>query len=166
MKPSAPVFCRRPNGAICAFCIYRMGLPRFLPPGQRRLNPRQEIEALSPSRDSEFSEALRILGEFENIERAVARVRLSLPYCSIGHFILDLRHLPRWPASCDMNQRSLTRPFRRRSREMNLDRFLKCRSWPFRNSRRTIMKHVIIPLLLAAGFIALTTMEANAVVCA
>jgi hypothetical protein len=28
------------------------------------------------------------------------------------------------------------------------------------------MKHVIIPILLAAGFIALTTMEANAVVCA
>jgi hypothetical protein len=28
------------------------------------------------------------------------------------------------------------------------------------------MKHLIIPLLLAGGFIALSTMEANAVVCA
>ena len=132
-----------------------MGPGCFLTSSQRRLNLHKKLD-LSPSGDSEFSEALRILGEFENIERAVAHVRLSLPHCSIGHFILKVRYLPRWPASCEVNSepKSLSRPFRR------------CRLWPFRNSRRTVMKHVIIPLLLAAGFIALTTMEANAVVCA
>src|SRR5260370_31775013 len=35
-----------------------------------------------------------------------------------------------------------------------------------RNSRRTIMKHLIIPLLLAGGFLALSTVDASAVVCA
>src|SRR5882762_3086993 len=34
------------------------------------------------------------------------------------------------------------------------------------NSGRTVMKRVIIPLLLVAGFIALSSVEANAVVCA
>ena len=34
------------------------------------------------------------------------------------------------------------------------------------NSRRAVIKHLIIPLLLIGGFVALTTAEANAVVCA
>src|SRR6266850_2184967 len=34
------------------------------------------------------------------------------------------------------------------------------------NSRRAVMKHLIIPLLLIGGFVALTTTEASAVVCA
>jgi hypothetical protein len=34
------------------------------------------------------------------------------------------------------------------------------------NPRRTVMKHLMISLLLAGGFIALSTMEASAVVCA
>jgi hypothetical protein len=34
------------------------------------------------------------------------------------------------------------------------------------NSRRALMKHLIIPLLLIGGFAALTTTEANAIVCA
>lgn len=42
----------------------------------------------------------------------------------------------------------------------------RCRSWLLCNSRRTVMKHVIISLLLVGGFVALSTMEASAVVCA
>jgi len=34
------------------------------------------------------------------------------------------------------------------------------------NQGRAVMKRLIIPLSLAAGFIALSTMEASAVVCA
>jgi hypothetical protein len=34
------------------------------------------------------------------------------------------------------------------------------------NSRRAVMKHLIIPLLLVCGFVAVMTTEANAVVCA
>src|SRR5258708_19237342 len=41
---------------------------------------------------------------------------------------------------------------------------IRCHS--LHNSRRTVMKHLIIPLLLIGGFVALTTAEANAVVCA
>jgi hypothetical protein len=37
---------------------------------------------------------------------------------------------------------------------------------PPHNSRRAVMKHLIIPLLLIGGFVALTTTEASAVVCA
>jgi len=37
---------------------------------------------------------------------------------------------------------------------------------PPRTSRRAVMKHLIIPLLLIGGFVALTTTEASAVVCA
>lgn len=94
------------------------------------LESRIKTLASSPSGDSEFSEALRILGEFESIERTVVRVPLSLPHCSIGHFILDVRYLPRWPASCEVNQEACP-GHSGADREMNLDRLLDADCGPF-----------------------------------
>jgi hypothetical protein len=85
---------------------------------------------LVPGGDSEFSEALRILGEFKSIERAVFRVRSSLPHCSIGHFILDVRYLPRWPASCEVKQEACPGPAGG-DPKMNIGRHLNENCGPF-----------------------------------
>jgi hypothetical protein len=162
MKPSAPAFwgqcnwrIRESNGAVALLNIK----PTTLESRIKKLGLVSQAVTPNFRRLSEFSE------NFERSWRAVARVRLSLPHCSIGYFIWNERCLSRWPASCEVNQEACPGPS---GGDQKNDYWSpsQCRLWPIRNLRRTVMKHVIIPLLLAAGFIASTTMEANAVVCA
>jgi hypothetical protein len=57
-------------------------------------------------------------------------------------------------------RRSLSVPLQTAS----LRSLFRCGSWPF--ARRTVMRFVIASLLLVAGFLALSSVEASAVVCA
>ena len=52
------------------------------------------------------------------------------------------------------------------TKEVNLDRSRNADRGSFATQGETIMKHFIIPVLLVGGFVALSTMEAKAVVCA
>ena len=52
------------------------------------------------------------------------------------------------------------------TKDVNLDRSLNADCGSFATQGEKMMKHFIIPLLLVGGFVALSTMEANAVVCA
>ena len=52
------------------------------------------------------------------------------------------------------------------TKDVNLDRSLNADRGSFATRGEKMMKHFIIPLLLVGGFVALSTMEANAVVCA
>lgn len=62
-------------------------------------------------------------------------------------------------------RRSLFVSLRTMTKDVNLDRSLNDRGF-FTTQGEKKMKHFIVPLLLVGGFVALSTMEANAVVCA
>jgi hypothetical protein len=62
-------------------------------------------------------------------------------------------------------RRSLFVSLQTMTKDVNLDRSLNDRGF-FTTQGEKMMKHFIVPLLLVGGFVALSTMEANAVVCA
>jgi len=79
MKPSAPFFMQAVERCNLRIRVSN-GVAALLDINPTTLESRIKTLASSPSGDSEFSEALRILGEFESIERTAAPVGLSLPH--------------------------------------------------------------------------------------
>jgi hypothetical protein len=87
----------------------------------------------------------------------------------LKHTFRDVRTLlapPGWKASFKIDQLLAKRPFRGRSAKSPNDAEWRLTILLMYNQRSTVMKHVIIPLLLAASFIALSTVESSALVCA
>jgi hypothetical protein len=69
-----------------------------------------------------------------------------------------------WPASCEVTLRRSSPVVVLPMAPAHID--LDAVRGFSHNSRSTAMKYLIMPLLLVAGFIAMSTVEANAVVCA
>jgi hypothetical protein len=133
------------------------------PPGPRKLKRKRPIDQRNkrarrrPPQIRRW-QILRKFGEFSHGKRTGVRTDDVTPLIH-RHFLTDRRNLSRWPASCDVNQDA-------RSSISGGDPAFAMQIVVLSLLKEKVMRQVVISLLLVGSFVALSTMEASAVVCA